>query len=67
MEKVLNNGLCEMSQNEMLGLDGGFDVGSAVFISASVTDGAVVAADGLSVTEGASAADSVADSVATAD
>ena len=30
MEMVLNNGFCEMSQDEMLVVDGGLDIGSAV-------------------------------------
>ena len=30
MEMVLNNGFFEMSQDEVLDLDGGFDIGSAV-------------------------------------
>ena len=29
MEMTLNNGFCEMSQDEMLVVDGGFDIGSA--------------------------------------
>ena len=30
MEMTLNNGFCEMSQDEMLVVDGGLDIGSAV-------------------------------------
>lgn len=48
MEKVLNNEFCEMSQEEMENIDGGF---WGAFLAGAVVDGVVIAATGKSCGE----------------